>query len=201
MKILTFEQGTDEWFDARLGIPTASKFKDIVTPAKGDKSSSYKTYMYQLIAERITREKTAFTMTAAMERGTELEPQARDAYCFITGNDVEEVGFILNDAGTVGVSPDGLIGSDGGLEIKSPLANTMVKYMLDDSLPLTYKPQVQGNLWISEREYWDFVAYHPNMELFIKRVYRDEEYIKKMNQHITDFVDEMEEKYQRLMKG
>lgn len=199
MKIITdIEQGSEEWLALRLGIPTASKFKDIITPAKGDKSKSYTTYMYDLLAERLTGEKTDIFKNEWMERGNELEAMARSSYEFLNEVEVEEVGFIMNDDETIGVSPDGLIGSNGGLEIKSPKSSTMVKYMLSGELPLEYKPQIMGNLWISEREWWDFVAYHPSMKLFTLRVYRDEEYISKMSKHINDFVDEMLEKYEKL---
>ena len=198
MKVLNFEQGSPEWFAARVGIPTASRFKDIITPAKGDKSKSYTTYLYELLAERVTGEKSDTFTSEWMQRGNDLEPMARSAYEFIHEISIDEVGFILNDAETIGVSPDGLIGIDGGLEIKCPKPSTMVKYIIEDELPDIYKPQVMGNLWISEREWWDFIAYHPNMDLLIKRVYRDEAYIKKMQQHITDFVDELGEKYQKI---
>ena len=201
MKIITdIEQGTEEWLNLRLGKPTASRFKDIVTPAKGDKSKSYTSYMYELIAERLTGIRTDSFTNEWMQRCNELEPMARSAYEFIHDVEVKEVGFILNDDETIGVSPDGLIGDNAGIEIKSPKASTVVKYMLDDCLPLEYKPQVMGNLWISDREYWDFIAFHPDMKLFVKRVYRDEEYIKKMSHHIGDFVDEMMEKLDRLKK-
>jgi hypothetical protein len=198
MKILSLEQGSDEWFNARLGIPTASRFKDIVTPAKGDKSKSYKSYMYELIAERLTSGKDESFKSEWMERGNELEPLARSSYEFLHDVEVKQVGIILNDAGTIGASPDGLIGEDGGLEIKCPKPSTLVKYMLDGRLPLEYKTQVMGNLWISEREWWDFVAFHPSMKMFKIRVYRDEEYIRKMAQHINDFVDEMLENYEKI---
>jgi len=108
------------------------------------------------------------------------------------------VGFVLNDAKTIGASPDGLIGSDGGIEIKCPKASTAVRYMVEDKLPDIYKPQVQGNLWICEREWWDFVVYHPSMDLFVTRVYRDEAYIKKLETHITAFVEELETLHGRL---
>jgi len=193
-----FEQGSQEWLNARLGIPTASRFKDLITPAKADKSKSATAYMYELLAERLTKEPNEFYSNDWMQRGNELEPMARTAYEFMTDSTVDEVGFILNDERTIGVSPDGLVGEDGGLEIKCPKASTMVKYMIEDKLPDIYKPQVQGNLWISGREWWDFVVYHPSIDLYIKRVYRDETYIQKMEEHITAFVLELEEKYQVL---
>lgn len=201
MKTLKLEQGSDEWFQARLGKPTGSGFSKIITPDKGDKSKSYTTYLHELIAERLIRDREVTFKSEWMDRGNELEPFARSAYEFIHEVDVEQIGFILNDKETIGVSPDGLIGNIGGLEIKCPKASTLVKWVLDDRLPLEYKPQVMGCLWVSEREWWDFIGYHPSMNLFIKRIYRDEDYIKKMSQHITDFTDELEEKYQRFLNG
>lgn len=198
MKILNFEQGSEEWFNARLGIPTASRFKDIVTPAKGEKSKSYKNYMYELIAEKLTNQKEDFFKSEWMERGSEIEPLARSSYEFLHDVEVKEVGIILNDAETIGASPDGLIGLDGGLEIKCPKPSTLVKYMLNGNLPLEYKTQVMGSLWISEREWWDFLAFHPNMDLFQLRVHRDEAYIKNMSQHINDFVDELHNEYEKI---
>lgn len=198
MTILELEQGTPEWFTARLGIPTASRYKDIVTPARGDKSKSYMTYLYELLAERVTGESADGFTNEWMQRGNELEPHARSAYEFLFETDVQQVGFVLNDAKTIGASPDGLIGSDGGIEIKCPKASTAVRYMVEDKLPDIYKPQVQGNLWICEREWWDFVVYHPSMDLFVKRVYRDDAYIKKLETHITAFVEELEALHGRL---
>ena len=200
MIILDLEQGSDEWFAARLGIPTASRFKDIVTPTKGEKSKSYKSYMYELIAERLTKGREDFFKSEWMERGNEVEPLARASYEFIHEVEVKQVGMILNDERTIGISPDGLIDDNGGLEIKCPKPSTVVKYMLDGGLPLEYKPQVMGSLMVSEREYWDFLAFHPSMDFFELRVYRDEEYIKKMDQHIKDFVDELQNNFEILNK-
>lgn len=200
MQILNLEQGSEQWHKARLGIATASRFKDIITPAKGDKSASYKGYMYELIAEKLTKGKEDFFKSEWMERGNEIEPLARASYEFIHEVEVKQVGIMLNDEGTIGASPDGLIGDAGGLEIKCPKPSTVVKYMLDGGLPLEYKPQVMGSLWISGREWWDFLAFHPSMDFYQIRVYRDEDYIKKMNQHITDFVDELQNNYEKLRK-
>lgn len=200
MKILNLEQGSDEWFSARLGVPTASRFKDIITPAKGDKSTSYKGYMYELIAERLTKDRENFFKSEWMERGNEIEPLARASYEFINEVEVKQVGMIFNDEMTIGISPDGLVGDNGGLEIKCPKPSTIVKYMLDGGLPLEYKPQVMGSLMISGREWWDFLAFHPNMDFYQIRVYRDEEYIKNMETHLNDFVNELEINYQKLRK-
>lgn len=198
MIILDLEQGSDEWFAARLGIPTASRFKDIVTPANGDKSKSYKAYMYELIAERLTKERDEFFKSDWMQRGNEVEPLARASYELIHDVEVKEVGMILNDDKTIGISPDGLIGDNGGLEIKCPKPSTVVKYMLNGVLPLEYKPQVMGSLMVSDREYWDFLAFHPSMNFFEIRVQRDEAYIKKMQQHMNDFIDELQNSYEKI---
>ena len=167
MKVINIEQGTDEWLKERIGVVTASRFKDIVTPAKGDLSKSSITYMYELIAEKLGAE-TDFYTNEHMERGTELEPQARAVYELIHDTKVEEVGMLKTDCGSIGISPDGLIGENGGIEIKCPKASTHVKYMLDGVLPLTYKPQVMGSLWISGREWWDFMSFHPQLDPFIR---------------------------------
>lgn len=200
MKIIDLEQGTDEWMQCRLGKVTASRFKDIVTPDKGDKSKSYKSYMYELIAEKLIKEKQESFKSEWMERGNEIEPLARASYEFMHDVEVMQTGMILNDDETIGISPDGLIGDFGGLEIKCPKPSTIVKYILDDRLPLEYKPQVMGSLWISGREWWDFLAFHPSMDFFELRVFRDEEYIKKMAQHINDFIDEMQVNYEKIKK-
>ncbi|MCF6207206.1 MAG: YqaJ viral recombinase family protein [Sulfurovum sp.] len=198
MQILNMQQGSDEWHKARLGIPTASRFKEIITPAKAEPSKSAEAYLYELVAERLTGEPTEHHTTEWMARGNLLEADARKAYEFIHDTTVDEVGFVLNDDETIGVSPDGLIGDSGGLEIKCPKPSTLVRYMVEDKLPDQYKPQVQGCLWVTGREWWDFVAYHPNMELFTVRVYRDEAYIEKMAAHITVFVEKLGETYKKL---
>jgi len=195
MKILDVVQGSDEWLKARLGVPTASRFKDIVTPTKADKSKSQDRYMYELLAELITGKQETYT-NEHIERGNELEPKARLAYEIATGNEVREVGIMLDNG--IGASPDGLIGSEGGLEIKCPKSTTVVKYLLENRLPLEYKPQVMGNLWISGRKWWDFVVYHPDFDIFILRVEREEEYIQKLAKEVMAFKQKLEEKFKIL---
>lgn len=198
MQTLQVKQGSDEWLKVRLGKPTASRFGDIITPDKGEKSKTYTAYLYELLGELIAGEKDETYKSQWMDRGNELEQKAKEKYEFLKDATIETVGIVFNDDLTIGASPDGLIGNKGGIEIKCPKSSTIVKYMLEDRLPLIYKPQVQGNLWICEREYWDFIAYHPNTNMFIHRVYRDEDYIKKMSFYLNDFVDELKEKYETL---
>jgi len=197
MQVLNLEQGTIEWFDARKGIPTASCFSKIVTSAKCEKSKTSKTYMYELIAEKLGASNESFSNNWT-DRGNELEDMARSTFAFITDTEIVEVGMIKTDCGKIGCSPDGLIGEDGGIEIKCPKASTHIKYLLDGILPLEYKMQVMGSLMVSERKYWYFMSYHPELKPFILKVERDEEFISKMRAHINSFNDELEEKFLRL---
>jgi len=197
MIIHDLEQGSQGWFNIRLGLPTASNFNRIVT-SKGDLSNSNLSYMYELIAEHLIKEKEDFAKNHYMERGNELEDNARAMYSLMTDNEVEEVGIITNDEITVGASPDGLIGDNGGLEIKCPKSSTLVKYLLKGELPTEYKLQVMGNLWLSEREWWDFFAYHPKIKPFYLRVYRDEEFIKKMSKKIIEFTKKLQENLKKI---
>lgn len=190
MQIINIEQGTDEWHETRRGVITGSRFKDIVTPAKGELSKSSKKYMHELVAERMGATVEFFT-NEYMQRGNELEDSARTAYEFVMDCEVNEVGFCLDDSKVIGVSPDGLIGEDGGLEIKCPKETTHISYLEDGGLPLIYKPQVQGSMWITGRKWWDFMSYHPDLPPLIIRVHRDEDYIEKMNKGIVEFSEQM----------
>ena len=183
MKILEMEQGTQEWLEARLGCPSGSGFSKLIT-ASGTPSSSAESYINDLIAELITGESTAFHVTEWMQRGTELEPFARMNYELETDREVTEVGFCMHDILRCGVSPDGLVG-DGGIEIKCPKPSTHVKYLRNGKLPSEYKAQVMGCLWITGREWWDFMSYHPQMPNLLIRVHRDEEYINQLERLVT----------------
>lgn len=190
MQVINLDQGSKEWHEARKGVVTGSRFKDVVTPTKGELSKSSKKYMYELVAERMGVTVDFFS-NEHMQRGNELEDSARTAYEFIKDSVVNEVGFCLDDNKVIGVSPDGLIGEDGGLEIKCPKETTHIAYLEDGGLPLIYKPQVQGSMWITGRKWWDFMSYHPQLPPLIVRVYRDEEYISKMDEVITEFSSNM----------
>ena len=192
MKICNHEQGSPEWFEARLGIPSASMFSKIVT-TKGVWSTQADSYINQLVAERLTGEREEIYQSHHMIRGTELEPEARDMYCLVKDVEVQEVGFCLHDTLKAGCSPDGLIGEEGGLEIKAPAPATHVEYLRGGVLPSRYKQQVMGCLWITQREWWDFVSYHPNMKPLIVRVERDEEYIAALEECVTKAVNLIEE--------
>jgi len=197
MRIDQNEQGSPEWLAARLGIPSASMFAKIVT-TKGAWSTSADTYINQLVAERLTGEREEVFQSHHMIRGTELEPDARDLYSLMTDSEVTEVGFCLHDTLAAGCSPDGLIVEDGGLEIKCPAPSTHVEYLRGGVLPSKYKQQVMGCLWITGREWWDFMSYHPTMKPLIVRVERDEEYIAALENCVTQAVHLIEQNVEKF---
>lgn len=187
------EQGSVDWFAARAGIPTASRFATVMAKGEGKTRAEY---MRKLAGEIITGELAEGVTTPHMERGKLMEDEARETYAFINSVEPYQVGFIRS--GDKGASPDSLIGSDGGLEIKTALPHIQIDRLERDRLPPEHKAQVQGNLWISEREWWDFVSYWPRLPMLITRVYRDEPYIKAMSDEIDRFNDEKSALVERI---
>lgn len=197
------EQGSPEWHSLRAGIPTASMFGSIVTPKRGELSKSSMSYAGHLLAERIQGvplNKFQFGETEAMERGRELEPKAAKSYEFMTGNKVTVSGFITDDHQTMGCSVDRLVGEDGILEIKCPMPWNHGENLLMEEIDTKYIPQVQGQLMITERNWVDWMSFHPEMPPSIIRVYRDEEYIEKMRKAIGELSATVKEKYEQLKK-
>lgn len=190
IEVINCEQGTPEWFACRLGIPTASEFDSILANGRGGQpSKTRRTYMLKLIGERLTGEPAYNYQNEHMERGKEMEAEARDWYTFAFNVEPQRVGFIRN--GNVGCSPDSLIGDDGMLEIKTKLAHLQADVLLGKELPPEHKAQVQGQLWVAERQWVDFVSYWPKMPPFKVRVYRDEEYIAHLSKMVTIFECEL----------
>ena len=197
MRVYDFEQGTPEWLKSRLGCPSGSGFDKLIT-ATGKPSTQAEGYINQLIAELLTGETTYVKKTEWMERGNELEPDARDYYELATGNTVVETGFCKHDQLECGISPDGLIGDNGGCEYKCPSPPVHVAYLRAGVLPTKYKQQVQGCLWITEREWWDFMSYHPEMPAMLVRVDRDEDYIKLLQAEVEKACETIQTQYQKL---
>jgi len=185
MRLIECEQGSPEWLTHRLGVPSASQFSKIVT-GKGGKSTQVEAYINQLVAEELTGETTLVYVNEHMKRGTELEPDARELYEALTGQTVQEVGFCLHDTVNAGCSPDGLIGEDGGLEIKCPAPATHVEWVKAGVVPSKHLQQIMGCLWVTGRSWWDFMSYHQTMKPLIVRVERDEEYIAALAEHVTN---------------
>ena len=198
MIILDVEQGTEEWLQARLGVPTASNYSKIIT-STGKPSAQADKYINDLVAQKLTGQIPEMFKSDAMQRGNDLEPQARAYYEFMTDNVVEEVGLILNYDGA-GCSPDGLIGDDGGIEIKCPLGATHVSYLRANKLPTEYVQQVQGCMYITGRSWWDFVSFHPDMESMIIRVERDDEFIEKLDVQMKALLQTINDEVTRWSK-
>ena len=183
MIILDHEQGTDEWLEARRGKPSASMFSKLITMT-GKPSTSAIGYIDELVAEVITGETEHFS-NADTERGSLLEPEAREAYEFITDNQVTECGFIVDPTFSYGCSPDGLVidkeNKHGGLELKCPKSKTQASYLRDPSIAVKkYWQQIQGCMWLTDREWWDLFTYRPKMSHVLVRVDRDNDFIEKL---------------------
>lgn len=193
MEVFEMEQGDDDWFQARLGIPTASKFATVMAKGEGKTRSEY---MRTLAGEILTGEPAESFSNGHMERGKAMEDEARETYAFVESAEIKRVGFIRN--GKKGASPDSLVGTAGGLEIKTALPKIQIDRLERNRLPPEHVAQVQGNLWLSEREWWDFCSYWPRLPMLNVRVYRDETYIKTMADEIDRFNDELAAMVERI---
>jgi len=166
MKIHDVVQGSKEWLQARLGVVTASRADLLVTPKTLKASAQAEGYLNQLVAElRIGKPAEDLASSPWMERGTDLEAHARQWYGSLRG-EVEIVGFVTTHGGRIGCSPDGLVGDDGGVEIKCPAARTMIGYLRDPgAFRLKYRGQVQLSLWVTKRAWWDLLAWNPSRRI------------------------------------
>ena len=192
MQIIDCIQGTPEWFAARAGIPTASRFSDVMAVGRGGaESKTRRTYMLKLAGEIITGEPMDSFSNVHTERGHEMEPEARNFYAFKHDVEPELVGFIRS--GNKGASPDSLIGANGMLEIKTKLPHLLLDVLLRGNFPTDHLAQCQGQLWVAEREWVDLICYWPKMPPHIVRAYRDEAYIKQISAAVDQFNDELAE--------
>jgi len=196
-------QGSPEWFAIRLGKVTASRVADVVAKTKSGYSASRANYAAQLIAERLTGTVAESYTNAAMQHGTDTEPEARAAYEFYQGVTVEEVAFVPHPSiDQAGCSPDGLVGADGLVEIKCPQTAAHLETLLGQAVPAKYETQMQFQMACCDRQWCDFVSYDPrmpeNMRLFIKRVPRDAERIKELETEVASFLLEMAVKLSQL---
>lgn len=202
MRLLDCEQGSEEWLAARAGVVTASNFSKVLASGRGGGESKIRRgYMVQLLAERLTGLPQETFTNAAMQWGTEHEPQARALYELLTDEEVIQVGLCLM-TDDVGASPDGLIGDCGGVEIKCPNTTTHIETILSGKMPPEHRPQVQGCMYVTGRDWWDFVSFDPRMptdkQLFTVRVERDAEYISKLDEAVQEFLRELNELQERF---
>ena len=199
------DQGSEAWFQVRVGKVTASRVADILAKTKSGYSTSRDNYMAQLVCERLTNQKAESFTNAAMQWGTETEPLARAAYEALHDVLVDEVGFVPHPSiQMAGASPDGLVGEDGLIEIKCPNTATHIDTLLTQTVPTKYFTQMQFQLACTGRKWCDFVSFDnrlpDKLQLFVKRVPRDDTYIKLMESEIVQFIAELDDKINKLMK-
>ena len=193
MKILTFPQGSTEWALCRMGRPTASQADKLITPKKLEPSKSAAGYRNLLLAEWLVGAPLDNARSAFMDRGTDMEAEARAAYELLHDAEVRQVGFLLADDGRFGGSPDGLVGESGILEIKVPSLAVHVGYLLDPaSLAAEYRGQCQALMYVSGREWTDVMAYNPQLPKVIQRLERDPEYIAAFDHALQVFLDDLD---------
>jgi putative phage-type endonuclease len=199
------EQRSDLWFQARIGKVTASRVADVLAKTKSGYSTSRDNYMAQLVCERLTGQREEFFTSAAMQHGTDTEPLARAAYEAYADVLVDEVGFVPHRTiEMAGASPDGLVGDNGLLEIKCPNTATHIDTLLSQTVPGKYNTQMQFQMACTDREWCDFVSFDnrlpEELQLFVKRVPRDNMYIRLMEEEIVKFLNELDIKIAQLMK-
>lgn len=196
MILETADQRTDDWYAARCGKATASRFKDAIAALKsGAPAQAQRDYLTELVVERLTQQPIQRFQNAAMTWGTEQEPAARAAYECVTGISVEETGFVAHDTLMAGCSPDGLVDWDGLVEIKCPWNTAVHIETLLNGMPAEHMPQLQGQMWITGRQWCDFVSYDPRMpaelQLHVQRINRDPAYVADLERRVTEFLAEV----------
>lgn len=198
LEIIECDQNSPEWLAARLGLPTASQFGTITAKGRDGKSPSLtrRTYMHKLAGEIVTGQPAENHSNGYMERGHAVEPEARAAYAFLHDAEPQLVGFIRN--GRAGASPDSLIGAEGLLEIKSKAPHLLIDCMMRDAFPPEHEAQVQGQLWIAERDWCDLAVYFPGMPLLTYRARRDPARIAHIAAAVQAFNEELDQVVARV---
>lgn len=190
------EQGSLEWLNLRLGIPTMSQADKLMTPKTRKPSGSQHKYRAELLAEWLLGQPLDAGSSQFMERGTDQEKDARKWYEFDREVKVKQVGFITTEDGLIGGSPDGLRDEDGVIEIKVLAAKNHVLHMLGDDPD--YIGQCQGLLWLTDRDWVDFISYNTDLPPVVHRVERDPEWIEAFVPVVTEFSKSLEADKKRL---
>jgi hypothetical protein len=181
MQVVEVVQGSEQWAEARRGIPTASCADRIITPKTGELSTQATDYACELIAESIVPphywRKEDF-QTTAMANGTRTEREARNYFELETGKDVEQVGFVLSDDGRFGCSPDGLVQPQEGLELKCPEHKRHIRYLIDGVVPPAYRPQIHFSMAVTKRPAWWFMSYAVGCPPLLLKVEADDYTLK-----------------------
>ena len=197
-------QRSPEWFAARLGIATASRFAAVLAKIKTGEAAERRNYRAQLVVERLTGKPVEMYQNAAMQHGTDQEPFARMAFAAKSNAIVEEVGFLRHADIEAGCSPDGLVDEDGMIEIKCPFQTAIHIETLKCGMPKEHIPQVQGQMWIAGRAWVDFISFDPRLpdklQIFVQRIPRDDEYIANLSKEVAAFMEEVKAEESQLLK-
>src|SRR5688572_7107518 len=203
MIIVTDTQRDGAWLQARCGMATASRFRDVTARTKSGPAAARRNYLVELATERMTKQAASTFVSSAMQWGTEQEPGAKILYARQMDVEIDEVGFCRHDKLQAGASPDGLVDWDGLIEIKCPYqsANHIETWLF--GMPSEHMAQVQGQLWITGRQWCDFVSYDCRMpedlQLYVQRIPRDDVYIDSLQQQVADFLGEVDGLVSTLM--
>lgn len=206
MIIETITQRDADWFAARAGKATASRFKDVIGRRKDGKGylAGRAEYALELAVERLTGQPASRLDTAAMSWGREQEAAAADLYALRHQVEVEAVGFVRHDAIEAGCSPDGLVDWDGLVEIKCPFNSLNHIEAWLNGMPAEHTAQVQGQLWITGRDWCDFISFDPRMpeelQLYVQRIHRDPAFIADLQREVVDFLAQVGEQTATLMR-
>jgi hypothetical protein len=206
MAVFDVEQGSDEWFEARRGLPTASEFGTVMANGKDGGASVTRTkLLHRLAGEIVTGEcAPAGYRNAAMEKGNAMEAEARESYARRRKQEVRRIGFVRNfdSLKLCGASPDGFVGFDGGLEVKiATEAHVLIPMLGKPALPAEHRAQVQGNMWVCERDWWDVTIYHHRLMPAVDvRVHRDDAYIRELSDQVERFNYELNRLVESLKK-
>ena len=199
MIIVDCLQNSPEWDACRLGIPTASNFGKILT-ATGKVSDTRKKYMIQLACESVSGRKEENFMSYRMKEGKRLEEESRKVYAMNHEDlDVYQVGFVYKDEKRmIGASPDALVDTNGGFETKDAEFTVQYDRLMDGKMITSHIPQVQGGMYVCEREWWDFQSYCSGLPVLCIRNYRDENYISRLAEELEKFCYELAGKIKEL---
>ena len=203
MKVLDVEQGSEAWLQARLGKVSASRMADVTARTRSGYGASRANYAAELIVERLTGTPAERYTNAAMAWGTEKEPDAKDAYCFLRDAEIVPVGLVLHPTIAMAcASPDGLVGDDGLIEVKCPLSATHIDTLLSETIPEKYVKQMMWQMACTGRQWCDFVSFDPRlpaeMQVFIRRVPRDNALILELEQETVKFLAEIDQTISKL---
>lgn len=195
VEYMTMQQGSLDWCRARMGCCTASEFATVMMKGKGGgESKTRRTYLLKLAGEILTGEPADAIQNDHMLRGQLMENEARDYYAMREDVELERIGFARAKlgGGYVGASPDSLVvGGAGLVEIKTRLPHLQLDVLLTGKIPDEHVAQVQGQLWVTGREWCDYVSYWPRLKPLVVRVHRDEEYIRTLSSSVEYFLDEL----------